>query len=393
MNGEWPKVRLGDVLIPVRRVEAIEATDSYRILGAHWYAKGLYIKDVLTGAQIQAKNLYRIEKNDFVYNRLFGWKGAFAIATKENHGCYVSNEFPSFVVNSDIADGKYIWSYFSRAAVWDEVLSLSTGGTPTSRNRLKEDQLLAMKIPLPSLVEQRRIVARIEELAEKIAMARELRSQIDRETNTFFSKVIGAAFEPYADASRPIGDIFRVTTGGTPSRSNPAFWGGDVKWVSSGEVNFRTIEDTREKVTREGVANSNAKVNPPGTVLLAMIGQGKTRGQCAILNCYASTNQNVAAIHVYETPHNPEYVYWWLYSQYQQSRTIETGTAQPALSGERVKQMPIPLPSPDEQKRVVSLLKEQLQDFEALKTLQSATSVDLNALTPSILDKAFQGGL
>src|SRR5207245_2906810 len=105
-----------------------------------------------------------------------------------------------------------------------------------------------------------------------------------------------------------------------PSRTNPASWDGDILWVSSGEVNFRTIEDTAEKITRDGVENSNAKINPPGTVLMAMIGQGKTRGQCAILNCHAATNQNVAAIHVYETAHLPEYVYWWLVSQYRESR-------------------------------------------------------------------------
>jgi type I restriction enzyme S subunit len=190
-----------------------------------------------------------------------------------------------------------------------------------------------------------------------------------------------------------IGDVFKVTTGSTPSRGNPLFWGGDIKWVSSGEVAFCRITDTVEKITELGLANSSAKVYPPNTVLIAMIGQGKTRGQVAILDCYSATNQNVSGIHVYDTIHIPEYVYWWLRSRYYESRLTETGTAQPALSGERVKQMLIPLPTSDEQHRIVKYLDCIQARVDVLKRLQSETSAELDALLPSVLDKAFKGEL
>jgi type I restriction enzyme S subunit len=351
------------------------------------------VKDITTGAGIQAKSLYRVEEGDFVYNRLFAWKGSFAVATKENHGCYVSNEFPCFAVNRSRLDGRFLWRFFSRTSVWDEALSESTGGTPTSRNRLKEHKFLAFKIPLLPLDEQRRIVARVEQLAAKIGEARGLREKSDYESNAFFLKRVKEIFGKSDGGALPTGATFKVTTGGTPSRGNSAFWGGDVKWVSSGEVNFRVIVDTNEKITDVGVANSNAKIYPPGTVLVAMIGQGKTRGQCAILGCHAATNQNVAGIHVYETAHLPEYVYWWFYSQYVENRAAETGTAQPALSGERVKQIPIPLPAPEEQRRVVAYLDDLKAKVGALKKLQAETAAELDALLPSILDKAFKGEL
>ena len=124
-----------------------------------------------------------------------------------------------------------------------------------------------------------------------------------------------------------------------------------------------------------------------------MIGQGKTRGQCAILDCYAATNQNVAGIHVYETEHLPKYVYWWLRSRYLESRLSEIGTAQPALSGERVKQMPIPLPPLDEQRRIVAYLDSVQARLASLRELQSATGEELSALLPSVLDRAFKGEL
>src|SRR5262249_1232556 len=104
-------------------------------------------------------------------------------------GCYVSNEFPCFAIEHDRADGRYLARYFSRPSAWEEALGLSTGGTPTSRNRLKESKFLAMRVPLPSLSEQRRLVARIEELAAKIEEAKRLREESAAATTAFVSSL------------------------------------------------------------------------------------------------------------------------------------------------------------------------------------------------------------
>lgn len=75
-----------------------------------------------------------------------------------------------------------------------------------------------------------------------------------------------------------LGEIARITSGGTPDRSEPSYWGGSVPWVTTGEIQFNTITDTAEKITEAGLKNSSAKLFPPGTLLMAMYGQGKTRG-------------------------------------------------------------------------------------------------------------------
>ena len=93
-----------------------------------------------------------------------------------------------------------------------------------------------------------------------------------------------------------IGDLGETKVGATPSKASPEYWDGDVNWVSSGEVANNYIDTTQLKITSKGVKESSAKVNPKGSVLVAMIGQGKTRGQTAILNIEAATNQNVCAI-------------------------------------------------------------------------------------------------
>jgi restriction endonuclease S subunit len=353
---------------------------------------GLEERERLLGHQIQTKKQFRLVPGAFIISRVQCWHQAYAIVPDDiPPNMIASVNYDQFAVSPKV-DRRFFW-WLSHSPYFTDTVRSSAFGVVIEKMVFNRDAWLDKKIPLPSFEEQCRIVGRIEGLAAKINGAYELRLQSKNETNVFFAKVLARAFEPYRAAMRPIGDVFTVTTGGTPSRGNPAFWGGDVKWVSSGEVNFRIIDDTEEKITRHGVESSNAKINPPGTVLLAMIGQGKTRGQCAILGCNAANNQNVAAIHVYKTPHKPEYVYWWLYSQYQQSRSVETGTAQPALSGERVKQLQIPIAPIDEQCRIVSELNDLQNRINALKTLQSETSTELNALMPSILDKAFRGEL
>ena len=102
------------LLTRVSREEAVAADQRYDILGAHWYAKGLYTKETKFGSEIAAAKVYRVVEGDFVYNRLFAWKGSFALASTENNGCYVSNEFPCFAVNQDRLEPQFLFRCFSR---------------------------------------------------------------------------------------------------------------------------------------------------------------------------------------------------------------------------------------------------------------------------------------
>ena len=129
-----------------------------------------------------------------------------------------------------------------------------------------------------------------------------------------------------------IGECFRVSVGATPSRKEPSYWNGAVPWVSSGEVRFNRVLATSETITEQGLINSSTRLNPKGSVLLGMIGEGKTRGQVAILGIDAANNQNCAAIWVPETDIPPEYVYYWLWSRYDETRRGSSGNNQPALN-------------------------------------------------------------
>lgn len=95
---------------------------------------------------------------------------------------------------------------------------------------------------------------------------------------------------------KKLGEIADISSGGTPSRAKKDYWNGNIPWVSTTLIDFNIIDKTDEKITAEGLKNSSAKLFPKGTLLMAMYGQGKTRGKIAILGIEASTNQACGAI-------------------------------------------------------------------------------------------------
>lgn len=152
-----------------------------------------------------------------------------------------------------------------------------------------------------------------------------------------------------------LGEIARITSGGTPERSEPSYWGGSVPWVTTGEIQFNTITDTAEKITEAGLKNSSAKLFPPGTLLMAMYGQGKTRGQVAKLGVEASTNQACAAILLHEG-HDPDFYFQYFAFQYEAIRELGNAGTQQNLSGGILKGVDVSVPPIDEQRRIARVL-------------------------------------
>lgn len=152
-----------------------------------------------------------------------------------------------------------------------------------------------------------------------------------------------------------LGEIARITSGGTPDRSKPEYWGGDVPWVTTGEIQFNTITDTVERITAAGLRNSAAKRFPPGTLLMAMYGQGKTRGQVAKLGIEAATNQNSAAILLNEG-HDPDFLFQFLWSQYDNIRDSGHSGGISHLNAGLLKQIAVPVAPIREQRRISQIL-------------------------------------
>lgn len=392
MKSGWPSVSLAELLRPISRPEPVKSDRVYQLLGAHWYAEGLYIKDTKSGSLIQADRLHRIEEGDFVYNRLFGWKGAFAVADQDDSGCYVSGEFPYFEVNRQRLDPTYLWRYFSRAIVWQEALGLSTGGTPTSRNRLKEDRLLAMTIPLPPLDEQFRIVARIEELAAKIEEARGLRREAVSETELLIPSALYRFFEsdrgswmqmPMAEAVSM--NDRQVDPTLPPYSSLPHVSGENIESGTCQLLPCRTAEE-------DGVKSGNYLFSA-GSILYSKI---RPYLQKAVLVDFEGVcSADVYPVKVTSSELDTKFVMWSLvagpFTGY--ANQLSGRTRMPKLNRRQFFGFKLKYPPLRKQRHIVQTMEDLRETAQAARRLQAETAAALDALLPSILDRAFGGEL
>ena len=181
-----------------------------------------------------------------------------------------------------------------------------------------------------------------------------------------------------------LGEIARITSGGTPDRSKPEYWGGDVPWVTTGEIQFNTITDTVEKITAAGLQNSSAKLFPPGTLLMAMYGQGKTRGQVAKLSIEAATNQACAAIQLRDK-HDVDFYFQYLTSQYEELRELGNAGTQKNLNGGIIKGLDVPVPPYGEQRRIAQILSTWDQAIVAAERLVANSQHQKLALTQTLI--------
>ncbi len=149
-------------------------------------------------------------------------------------------------------------------------------------------------------------------------------------------------------------DISVVSSGGTPNRSKLGYWGGDIPWVSTSLIDFNTIYQTEEKITEEGLQYSSAKICPKGSLLMAMYGQGKTRGKVAMLGIDASINQACASIQTDKRILNSSFLFQNLSKRYLEIRNLSNQGGQENLSGTIIKSINVSYPSLSEQEKIVS---------------------------------------
>ena len=383
-NG-WVLTPLGKLLSHVSRPVRVDPGATYRLLGAKWYAKGLFVRAEKTGAEIQAKSLFQVKAGDFIYNRLFAWKGSFAVASEEHDGCFVSNEFPCFKVDHNRLDPRFLWLYFSRQKAWSEALGLSSGSPPTSRNRLKEEQFLRMVLPLPPLSEQQRIVARIEEVAAKIKDARHLRKEVE---SSLRGVSLGAYREITKGARRlPIAEVAPLIRRPVDVEPSVKYHELGIRSFGKGTFHKPPIEGTSvgtKKLFRIGANDLlfNIVFAWEGAVAVATPRDHGRVGSHRFLTCVPKEGLATSK---------------FLCFHFLTDEGLEQlGKASPGGAGRNrtlglktLEEIPVPVPVYEKQLWFDSLEAK----MDSLKALQTQSAAELDALLPSILDKAFKGDL
>lgn len=201
---QWPKVALGDVCVPVERFVSPTAGTAYRQLGVRLWGEGAYERETIDGADTKYSKFNRIEANDLVVNKIWARNGSVAVVTQELAGTHVSGEFPTFALDRDRTDPRWIRLITKWRGFWN-LCDEKAQGT-SGKNRIKPSQFLGIQIPLPPLAEQQAIVSRLDTLADKVRQVNEHLDAIEYDADRllavrFRDAIVGAPMRPMAEVA------------------------------------------------------------------------------------------------------------------------------------------------------------------------------------------------
>jgi type I restriction enzyme, S subunit len=264
---------------------------------------------------------------------------------------------------------------------------ITSGARSNGLLNISKEHFFGVEIPTPSPAEQQKVADCLGSLDELVAAQgrkvealkthkKGLMQQLFLREGETQPRLRFPEFQDTADwTTEPIGEVFDTTSGGTPSRSNSEYWNGDIPWVTTTQVNFGVITAAEEFITQSGLKNSSAKVFPKGTVLIAMYGQGKTRGQVAMLGIDAATNQACAAV-LPTKKVDPRFVFFNFSARYEELRGLSNSGGQENLSQGLIRDLPFSYPEAmAEQQRIAdclasvdTLITAATQTLDTLKT-------------------------
>ena len=176
-----------------------------------------------------------------------------------------------------------------------------------------------------------------------------------------------------------------IESGGTPERTHPEYWNGDINWFKTGELHNDEIFDSEEKITVKAIEETAAKIFPRNAILVAMYGQGKTRGMTALLKKESATNQACAAIQLKTKIYEVNYLWWVLKGAYKSLRERANGSGQPNLSVSLISEFEISLPPLLEQQKIICYLDDKCAKIDKLIAIKQAKIDKLQEYKKSLI--------
>ena len=399
---KYPLARIGSFLKQSKAIVNIEDAVEYMRVTVRTNNGGVCLRDTKKGKDIGTKKQNVVKAGQYIVSKIDARNGAFGIIPKELDGAIVTNDFPVF----DVDNTRILTEFLVLVTTTKQFIAFAqscSSGT-TNRRRIDVDKFLEQEIPLPSVEEQ---TALLSTFNSKRKESTDIERTIDEKKNGWvlhiktilfpkttknthvqhnailqfvqykdvvewglsmiFKRVLHEFESPYKVVR--IKDVCKVNSGGTPSRSNKSYYQGNIPWIKTGEVLNDIIYDTEEHITEEAVANSSARIYPKGSLLIAMYGQGETRGRTAKLGVDATTNQACAVLH--QIDNNlvlTDYLWTYIQVMYDDLRSLASGTNQPNLNAEKIKNYRVPVPPKEVQAEIVAYAKaakEHIRELQA----------------------------
>jgi type I restriction enzyme, S subunit len=269
-----------------------------------------------------------------------------------------------------------------------DVLSSAAHGTL----KIDADVLRRVEFPVPPLHKQRSIVAILDDAFKSIATAKANAEKNLQNAREFFALQRDAFFVDGRQSwpTKPLGDVAEVHSGGTPLVSTKEFWGGGIAWYSSGELNDIETSEPERFITEAGLAGSNAKLFPKGSLLVGMYDTAALK--MSILDRAAAFNQAIAGVkpnRMLET----EFLFHEINFQKPRLLNLRRGVRQKNLSLGKIKQIIVPVPPAQIQRNIVARLREAQELSARLQRVYQRKLDAFDELKRSLLHQAFTGAL
>jgi type I restriction enzyme, S subunit len=332
---------------------------------------------------------YIVEKGDILIAMSGATTGKFGVYESDSKAYQnqrVGNLKPS---SKDLIDKKYIFNLLYSLKY--QIEKDAYGGAQPNISAGKIHALNTVLAPLP---EQRAIVAKIEELFSDLDKGIADLNLAKDQLKVYRQAVLKKAFEGEYPQKKII-EIADVNTGATPKRGNSEFWeNGTIPWVTSTVVNNDFVNEPSELITENAIKQTNCKLIPKGSLLVAMYGEGKTRGKCSELNIDTATNQALAGITLFkEYKESKQFVKWFFVKNYEEIRLLSSGGVQPNLNLTIIKNTIIPFPEHKQQIQIAKEIESRLSICDKVEENITESLEKAKALRQSILKKAFEGTL
>lgn len=405
---EYKLYQIGDFLIRNRNTIDVEDAIEYRRVTVKLYNKGVTQRDAVMGNTIGTKRQYIISPGQFIMSKIDARNGAFGIVPNELDGAIVTADFLTYNVDEEKIAPRFL-HLLTATKQFVQFCQNSSSGT-TGRQRVKESEFLDIKIPLPDLATQNRIVDAYYEKVHSALDHDEQAEWLEEGVEKYLYDVLGVSYTPekpvdeksilqfvqYADITKwSLNHILksqvysfnkcnydvvsfesiltRFDGGKTPSKNNKSFWeNGSICWTSPKDFNGLYLEDSEDKITTSAIDNGGMKLFPKGTIL-GVFRSGILRRAFPVMLTEVETtiNQDLKAMEV--DPERAETLYFFYYLNLFQQMILEgaskVGVTVESINTEDFLKLPLVLPPLEKQKEIVDKITAMKAEIKEKRTL------------------------
>lgn len=392
----YPMMRIGEFLKRNKTAVTIQDGVKYKRPRISVRNGGISLRDEELGDNIGTKNQFAISKGQFLLSKIDARNGAFGVVPDELDGGIITGNFWTFDVDYNVVNPHYL-TLLTTTQAFINFCEQASNGT-TNRHYLQEPLFLNIKVPVPSLEEQNKLV---EEYNKQITQADNLVKEcqdIDKHILLYFNESVGfkqsgcqinlLSFIRYADISNrwdpftvtnklsanvpicPLGNfITEIATGTTPPTSKKEYFNGEIKFYTPSDISGRLyLDDSDRTLTKKAIEDKKARVFHKGDILF--VGIGSTVGKVGIVRDeIASSNQQITGFKVNASLLYPEYAFYYLHYHKDLTTIEQSRTTLPIVNQEKITNIPIPVPEISHQIEMVKQMNQMRKKIDELYRL------------------------